>query len=91
MNSFALIFSVQNFSESPGFPALFSVEFCRYCWGSTGVLIVLSCPVQMQDLLCCLVRITPETSLAFVSSIKDQASLIILLRKDSRTVKSQTN
>lgn len=53
--------------------------------------IVLNCPVQIENLLCCLVRITPETSLAFVSSFKDQVSLIILLRKDNRSVKSQTN
>lgn len=67
------------------------MEFCRYYWDCTGVQAALNCPVQIQNLLCCLVRITLETSLAFVSSFKDQVSLIILLRKDSRIVKSQTN
>lgn len=53
--------------------------------------IVLNCPVKVWDLLCSLVGITPGAKLIFVSSFKDQLLFTVLLKKEDRTMKSQTN
>lgn len=53
--------------------------------------IVLNCPVKVWDLLCSLVGITPGAKLIFVSSFKDQLLFTVLLKKEDRTIKSQTN